>query len=72
MGRDQHEARRIGDAVIGAGDRDLAVLEQLAQRIQHAWVELRQLVEEQHALMRQRNLAGFRAQAATGQRRHAG
>jgi hypothetical protein len=36
------------------------------------WVELRQLVEEQHALIRQRNLAGFRAHAAAGQRRHAG
>ncbi len=70
--RDQHEARGIGDAVIGAGHRDLAVLHGLAQRIQHARIELRQFVEEQHALMRQRNLAGFCAHAAAGQRRHAG
>ena len=58
--------------MIGAGERDLAVLERLAQRIQHARIELRQFVEEQHALMRQLNLAGFGADAAAGQRRHAG
>ena len=33
--RDQHEARRIRDAMIGARDRDLAGLERLAQRIQN-------------------------------------
>jgi hypothetical protein len=70
--RDQHEARRIGEAVIGAGHRDLAILERLAQRVEHARVELRQLIEEQHALMRRRNLAGLGADAAAGQRRHAG
>ncbi len=32
--RDQHEARRIGDAVIGAGDGDIAGLQRLTQRIQ--------------------------------------
>ena len=36
-----------------------------------ARLELRQFVEEQHALMRERNLAGFCAHAAAGQRRHA-
>ncbi len=70
--RDQHEAGRVGDAVIGPAHRDLAVLQRLAQRIQHARIELRQFVEEQHALMRQRNLAGFCAHAAAGQRGHAG
>jgi hypothetical protein len=44
--RDQHEAGRIGNAVIGAGHRDLAVLQRLAQRIEHARIELRQFVEE--------------------------
>ena len=58
--------------MIGAGHRDLAVLQRLAQRIQHARIELRQFVEEQHALMRQRDLAGLGAHAAAGQRRHAG
>ncbi len=58
--------------MIGARHRDLAVLQRLAQRIQHARIELRQLVEEQHALMRQRDLAGLCAHAAAGQRGHAG
>ncbi len=70
-GRDQHETRRVSDAVIGAGDRDLAILQRLAQRIQHARIELRQFVEEQHAVMGERNLAGFGAHAAAGQRGHA-
>ncbi len=70
--RDQHEAGGVGDAVIGAGDRDLAVLERLPQRVQHARIELRQFVEEQHALMGQRNLTRLGADAAAGQRRRAG
>ncbi len=58
-GRHQHEARRIGDPVIGARDRDLAGLERLAQRIEHARLELRQFVEEQDAMMGERDLAGL-------------
>ena len=58
--------------MVGARHRDLAVLQRLAQRIQHARIELRQFVEKQHALMRQRNLAGLGAHAAAGQRGHAG
>jgi hypothetical protein len=69
--RNQHETCRISDAVVGAGDRDLAVLKRLAQRIQHARIELRQFVEEQHALVGERNLARPGAKAAAGQRRHA-
>ena len=59
--RHQHEARRIGDAMIGAGHRNLAVLQRLARQIQHVRIELRQFVEEQHALMRQRDFAGLGA-----------
>ena len=70
--RDQHESGGVGDPVVGAGDRHLAVLKRLPQRVQHARVELGQFVEEQHALVRQRNLAGLGANAAAGQRRHAG
>jgi len=44
--RDQHEAGRIGDAVVGAGHRDFAVFQWLPQRIEHARIELRQFVEE--------------------------
>ena len=58
--------------MVGAGYRDLAVFHRLAQRIQHPRIELRQLVEKQHALMRQRDFAGSCAHAAAGQRRHAG
>ena len=40
-----------------AGDGDPAVLQRLAQHLQHVARELRQLVEEQHAVVRQRHLA---------------
>lgn len=69
---DQHEPRGIGHAMVGAGDGDLAVLQRLSQRIQHTWIELRQFVEEQHAIMRKRDFARPRAHAAAGQRGHAG
>jgi len=36
--RDQHETRRIGDAVIGARDRYLAGFERLAQRIENSGI----------------------------------
>ncbi len=58
--------------MIGARDRDLAGLERLAQRIEHLRLELGKLVEKQHAMMRERDLARPRAQAAADQRRHAG
>jgi hypothetical protein len=58
--------------MVGARHRNLAVLERLAQRIQHPRIEFRQLVEKQHALMRQRDFAGPGAQAAARQCRHAG
>ena len=57
---------------VGAGDADAAGLQRLAQRFERGAVELRQLVEEQHALMRQADLAGPRAQAAADQRRQRG
>jgi hypothetical protein len=71
-GSDQHEARGIGHAVVGARDRDLAALERLAQRIERLRRKLRQFVEEEHAVMRERDLARPRAQPAADQRRHAG
>ena len=58
--------------MVGARDRDLAGLERLAQRIEHLRLEFRQLVEEEHAVMRERDFARPRAQAAADQRRHAG
>ena len=44
-----------------ARDRDRAVLERLAQRLERRPRELRQLVEEQHAAVREGRLAGPRA-----------
>ena len=43
-------------------------LERLAQHFEHAAVPFGQLVEEQHAVMRERNLAGPRVAAAADQR----
>ena len=56
-GGDQHETGRVGDAPIGAGDRDFAGLQRLAKRVEHAGFELRQLVEKQDAVMGERYLA---------------
>jgi hypothetical protein len=56
----------------GAGNRDLAGLQRLAQRIEDTAIEFRQLVEEQHAVVGERDLAGLGAQPAADQRRHAG
>lgn len=51
-------------------DRHLAGFERLAQGIEHRALKLRQLVEKQHAEMRQTDLARLRTQPATHQRRH--
>jgi len=58
--RHQHEAGRIGHAIVGANHGDLADLQRLAQRIEHLRLELRELVEKQHALMRERGFPGPR------------
>lgn len=55
-----------------ARDGDVAGFHRLAQHVQHAAVELGQLVEEQHAAMGQRDLAGARHAAAAHQRRAGG
>jgi hypothetical protein len=70
--RNQHEARRIGHAVIGARDRNLAGLQRLAQRVEGLRLEFRELVEEQDAMMGERDFSRSRMQAAADQRRHAG
>ena len=68
---DELNAGWVGDAVIGPRDHGLAGLERLAQRIEHLRVELRQLVEKQHAEMGKCRFARARARAAADQRRHA-
>ena len=56
---------------VGARHRDAAGLDRLAQGFQGGALELRQLVEEQHAEMGERNLARLGAHAAADQRRAA-
>ena len=51
-----------------AHDRYPTRLERLAQRLQHVAIELRQLVEEQHAVMSKRNFPRARHVAAADQR----
>ena len=66
---DQHEARGEDRGPGGAGDRHRAVFERLAQRLERPTVELRHLVEEQHAVVREADLAGPRERAAADERR---
>ena len=68
--RDQLYPRRKGHVGVGAGDADAAGLQRLAERIEHRPLEFGQFVEEQHAEMREADLAGAHAQAAADQRRH--
>src|SRR4029077_13235636 len=49
-----------------------AGLERLSQSIESMCLEFRKLVEEQHAMVRKRDLPGTRTQAAPDQGRHAG
>jgi len=63
-GGDEHDAGRIGDGVAGSAQPDDAVLDGLAERFEHVPAELGQLVEEEHAVVRERDLAGSRNRAA--------
>ena len=64
-GREERLARR-------PRDRDDAVLERLPQRLERGPLELGQLVEQQHAAMREARLAGPRPGAAADDRRRRG
>ena len=57
---------------VGARDGDFAGLERLAQAVEHRALEFGQFVEEQHAEVREADLAGAHFQPAAGQRRHRG
>jgi hypothetical protein len=65
--RHQDEVGREGRGPQRPADRHAAVLQGLAQHLQRLAVELRQLVEEQDALVRQADLAGLRDAAAADQ-----
>ena len=72
---DEHEARRESAERWPAHDRHLPVLQRLAQRLERRPRELRQLVEEQHAVVGEARLAGTGMRAAAdeaGRRRSCG
>ena len=66
--RDESEPRGEEPAAADASDRDDAVLERLAQRLEHRARELRQLVEEKHASMGEADLSGPRHRPAADHR----
>ena len=70
--RDELEPRRVAHVPVGADDLDRAVLERLTERVEHAPVELGELVEEQHAQVRLRHQPGQQVAAATDHRGIAG
>ena len=61
--RDELEPRREDGPPADARDADDAVLERLAQRLERGPLELGELVEQQHAAMREADLARPRARA---------
>ena len=66
---DELELRREIGLARRARDMDAATFERLAQGFEHAPIELGQLVEEQNALVRERDFARTRHAAATDERR---
>ena len=68
--RDELEARREDASPLDAGDADDAVLERLAQRLERGPLKLDELIEEQHAAVGERRLAGARARSAADQGGH--
>src|SRR3546814_10329770 len=70
--RDELDARGEGDVGVGARDADLARLERLAQRIEHPALEFGKLIQEQHAEMRETDLARPHTQPAADERGHRG
>jgi hypothetical protein len=63
-GGNQLELRRELGLPGGPGDEDAAGLEGLAQGLEGAALELGELVQEEHAVVGQRDLAGSRGRAA--------
>ena len=66
-GGDEQEARREDRRALAAHDGHAAVLQRLAQRLERGARELGQLVEEEHAVMGEARLAGYRDRAAADQ-----
>src|SRR5205823_8490331 len=66
---DELKARWKAHAPGRTRNEDLSVFERLPQRLERRALELRQLVEEQHALVREARLAGTKLRAAADDRR---
>ncbi len=60
-GRDELQPRRVADGAVRAHDLHRAVLQRLAHRVQYVAVELRELVEEEDAVVSLRHETGTRA-----------
>ena len=71
-GRDDLDPSRIAHVPACPDDGDFTLLERLAQGVEHVPVELRELVEEERAPVRERDLAGCQPRSATDERRVAG
>ena len=65
--RDEHEPGRISDSGRSAGYRNLVVLHGLPQHFEDILFEFGQFIQEEDAVMRERNLAGFRNRPPTNQ-----
>ncbi len=70
--RNELEARGIANMGIGARNHGGTRFDGLTQRIQNGAREFRQLVQEEHAQMREADLAGFDFQPAADERGHRG
>src|SRR5581483_451847 len=69
---DQQEVGREGERHRQSRDPHDALLERLSKCVERARRELAQLVEEEHAMMRQRDLAGMRPTAPAAHDRRDG
>ena len=63
-GGDEHERTGKLYGVFGTADGDFAVFQWLAQHFECAFVELRQLITEEHAVVGEADLTGLRVGAA--------
>ena len=71
-GAHQHEAAGQRQGAGGPGDGHLSVLQWLAQGLQRGFIELRQLVQKQNAVVGQGDLSGTGNASAAGQRHRRG
>lgn len=66
-GRDHHEGTGVLNIVLGTADGNLAVLQGLTQHFEDAARQLRQFVQEEHAIVGQRYLTWLCILTATNE-----